>query len=186
MGLSSIIRKIKNKKGLFFFLLYRLTNPPFLPIQLTQVPTATQSSWRKPDAKVKLPWLHLKHGIFRKLELHIWREMSIWCRQNRNEVYKIHMIKIKYTWFKPDKKSSCFRGIYSKKSSVFVEEHLYIRLKGCLMVSKRCRRCNKAVDADPEACFCVCHNCRALMSITKTLSDGGSGNTHSIRLKVVR
>lgn len=53
------------------------------------------------------------------------------------------------------------------------------------MVSKRCPGCNKAVDADPEAKFCVCHNCHVLLSITKTLSDSVS-NRHGIRLKVVR
>jgi len=55
------------------------------------------------------------------------------------------------------------------------------------LVSKRCRKCGKAVTVDPDAKFCVCSYCDALMTVSKTLSDGKSGaNRHGIKLWVVR
>lgn len=58
-----------------------------------------------------------------------------------------------------------------------------------MIVQKRCRRCGKGLVADTEAKFCVCPHprCRALMTITRTLSVGTkSDNRHGIRLWVMR
>lgn len=55
------------------------------------------------------------------------------------------------------------------------------------MVPKRCRKCGKAITVDPDTKFCVCYVCGAVMAVSKTLSDGKSGdNRHGIRLWVVR